>query len=470
MSQVTDPVMLDTTGQDIVAKLQDVIDAINGGTIDPLTVTQNGTYTPSGTTKGYAPVTVNVSAGGSSVEQKQVNFIDYDGTILHSYTGQEADALTALPANPSHDGLVAQGWNWTLAQIKAQLTAVPDAPVWVGQMYITQSGDTEIDVVMPDGRLSPTLTIAVNGEITVDWGDNTTADTATGSSLTTRQAVPHTYASPGNYTITIHSVSGGFTFYGSSAYTLLRKNTTANENMVYANCVQSVRLGSGITSIGNDAFHYCYSLTSITISSSITSIGTYAFYNCNSLKSITLPSSVTSIANYTFYNCYKLGRISMPSGVTSIMEYAFNNCYSLASITIPNSVTSIGNYAFNNCNSLKSITLPSIGGNTVSGCYCLESIILLDSVTSIGTYAFYSCYGLSTITIPDNVTSIGTYAFYACYGIAEFHLKPTTPPAINANVFSSTSSDSTIYVPAASLETYKTASGWSNYSSRMVGE
>lgn len=64
MSQVTDPVMLDTTGQDIVAKLQDVIDAINGGTIDPLTVTQNGTYTPSGTTLGYGPVTVNVQGGG----------------------------------------------------------------------------------------------------------------------------------------------------------------------------------------------------------------------------------------------------------------------------------------------------------------------------------------------------------------------------------------------------------------------
>lgn len=65
MSTVTDPVMLDSTGQIIVSKLQDVIDAINGGTIDPLTVTQNGTYTPSGTTLGYGPVTVDVQGGGS---------------------------------------------------------------------------------------------------------------------------------------------------------------------------------------------------------------------------------------------------------------------------------------------------------------------------------------------------------------------------------------------------------------------
>lgn len=89
MSQVTDPVILDSTGQIIVSKLQDVIDAINGGTIDPLTVTQNGTYTPSGTTLGYGPVTVNVGGGGGNlvyeigtfspdadISRPQINFKD----------------------------------------------------------------------------------------------------------------------------------------------------------------------------------------------------------------------------------------------------------------------------------------------------------------------------------------------------------------------------------------------------------
>lgn len=65
MSQVTDPVLLDSTGQDIVEKLQDIVDAINGGTIDPLTVTANGTYTPPSGVLGYAPVTVNVSGGNA---------------------------------------------------------------------------------------------------------------------------------------------------------------------------------------------------------------------------------------------------------------------------------------------------------------------------------------------------------------------------------------------------------------------
>ena len=70
MSLVTEPVILDRTGQIIADKLQGVIDAINGGTIDPLTVTRNGTYTPSGTTLGYGPVTVDVPSGGVALLTK----------------------------------------------------------------------------------------------------------------------------------------------------------------------------------------------------------------------------------------------------------------------------------------------------------------------------------------------------------------------------------------------------------------
>ena len=373
-------------------------------------------------------ITGTLSPSTTRAPQKQVNFIDYDGTILYSYTAQEANALSALPANPSHSGLTAQGWNWTLQEIKAQLTAMPDAPVWVGQMYITQSGDTEIDVRMPEGRLSPILTIAVNGEITVDWGDNTSADTVTGSSLNTQQAPSHTYAAPGEYTIKIHVVSGSFTFYGSSSYLLLRKNTTANQNRVYATCVHAIRIGSGITKIDTYAFYYCTSLAYITIPTTVTSIGGYAFRYCYSLMSVIIPSSVTSILIYTFSACYGLAFIAMPYAVTSIGNYAFESCHCLTSITIPGSVTTITAYAFNPCN------------------------------------------GLTSITIPSNVTDIGQYAFSSCYGMKEYHIKPTSVPTLGASAFNAIVSDCVIYVPSAKLNDYQTAENWSAYASYMQGE
>ena len=412
--------------------------------------------------------------GGGSVSPKQVNFIDYDGTVLYAYTAQEANALSALPANPSHNGLTAQGWNWSLAQIKAQLTAMPDGPVWVGQMYITQSGDTEIDVSMPAGRLSPILTIAVNGTITVDWGDNTTASTVTGSSLSTRKAPSHTYAAPGEYTIKIHVVSGGFRFYGSSSLLLLRKNQTTNENRIYAECIRAVRFGSGTTSTGDYAFYYCGHLSYVTIPSTVTSISQYSFGYCYALASITIPNSATSIGNNVFYNCYRLLSVSVPYTLTGFGVSAFYYCYSLASVTIPSSATAIASSVFYYCYGLTSVIIPggvtSIGNQAFYGCYNITSVIIPSGVTSIGNQAFYACYGIASVTIPSTVTSIGDNAFSNCAGVAEYHIKPTTPPTLGTTVFNSIVSDCVIFVPSAKLNDYKTAENWSAYASYMQGE
>ena len=392
-------------------------------TVSPLSVTTNGTYTaPTGT--AYSPVTVNVSSGGTTpASPKDVNFIDYDGTILYSYTKSEFAQLDALPANPDHSGdeipLTSQGWNWTLAQINAQLTAQPNDTVTVGQMYVTTDGKTYIEIELHEGRLSPYLGIAVNGTVVVDWGDNTATSTVTESSLTTQIRTLHEYAAAGRYSISISVSSGSFAFYGTSTYFLLNKNSsTANQNRVYSNAVQSVR-------IGNNA-----------------SIGAYAFYYCNSLVSITIPSGVTSIGNRAFYGCYSLASITISSGVTSIGSSAFYYCYSLASITISSGVTSIGSDAFYYCYSLASITIPS-------------------GVTSIGSGTFYNCYSLVSITIPSGVTSIGNSAFYYCCGLAKLRFLPTTPPTVaNSNAFTNIPTDCVISVPTGSLSAYTSATNY----------
>lgn len=442
--------------------------------IEPLSVTQNGTYTAT-TRHAYSPVTVNVSSGGGPVQKKQVNFIDYDGTILYSYTKTETNALTSLPSNPSHTGLTAQGWNWTLQQIKAQLTAMPDGDIWVGQMYITSSGDTEIDVSFADStRLSPILTIAVNGTITVDWGDNTTADTLTGTSLTTRKTPQHTYSSVGDYTITIHVVSGSFQFYGSANYLLLRKNATQVQNRIYANCVKAVRFGSGVTSIDEYSFIYCTSLTSVTMPSTITTIGRYVFRYCYSLASVTIPSVVTSISTYLFADCESLASVAIPGGATSINSNAFQNCHSLKGVTIPSGVTNINSSVFSSCYSLISVTMPSgvtsIGDSAFGSCYALASVAIPSGVTSIGASAFANCYSIASATVPSAVTSIGNSVFSSCNGVAEYHIKPTDVPTFGTNVFNGIVSDCVIYVPSAKLDDYKTASNWSTYASYMQGE
>ena len=412
----------DNIKKDVVVKVGDSAD-------DDRITSVTGTYEGSG-------------GGGTAVEEKDVNFIDYDGTILYSYTKAEFANLSAMPANPTHTGLTAQGWNWTKQQITTQLTAMPDQKVWVGQMYKTTSGKTEIDIELGDAELlTPYLKISVNGTVEVDWGDGSAKDTVTGTSLTSSKYTPHTYATTGNYTISIEVKSGSFTFY--NPFILTHTNDSDSVSRRYNSSIVAVRFGDGITSIKTSAFYYCYSLRSVTIPSEVTSIGGSAFSYCYSLRSVTIPSGVTSNNFYNcFYNCSSLQSVTIPSGVTSIGDSIFNNCYSLRSVIIPSGVTSIGGNALNYCYSLQSVTIPS-------------------GVTSIGSNVFSYCSSLQSVTIPSGVTSIGSYAFHYCQALYSIIFEPTTAPTVPAsNAWTDIPTDCTIYIPYSALASYLSASNY----------
>ena len=134
---------------------------------------------------------------------------------------------------------------------------------------------------------------------------------------------------------------------------------------------------------------------------------------------------------------------------TSIDDSAFYICSSLTSVTIPNSVTSIGRYAFYICSSLTSVTIPN-------------------SVTSIGPQALYRCSSLTSVTIPNSVTSIGIEAFWGCGNMTSVTIQATTPPTLaNTSAFNTTN-NCPIYVPAESVDAYKTATNWSALADRIT--
>ena len=388
---------------------------------------------------------------GSAVQAKDVNFYDYDGTLLHAFTLDEAKNMSALPDGPTHDGLVFQGWNWSLDSVKS-LTRKMN----IGAMYTTDDGKTRIYIHLEDGRTSPMLGVCPNGTVTVDWGDGTEPDTLTGTSTTdVKWTNNHQYAQPGDYVISL-TVDGKMGFSGVSgensyAYILRHLDGANGMNNAYLNAVQKIEIGDSVTSIGTHAFDHCYSLSSISIPDSVTSIGTYAFSFCYSLSSISIPDSVTSIDTYAFSGCYSLSSVIIPNSVTSIGTYAFNGCYSLSSISIPDSVTSIGRYAF-------------------SFCYSLSSVIIPDGVKSIDVNAFSSCYSLSSISIPDSVTRIDNRAFDGCRSIRyiDFSSHTSVPTLSNTNAFTGIAEDGEIRVPAALYDEWKAATNWSTYASKIV--
>ena len=397
-------------------------------------------------------MTVDVASGGGGGETpafanwNDVTFIDYDGSVLYSYSLAEAQALTGLPALPSHDGLVCQGWNWTLEAIKAL-----NRPVTVGAMYITDDGATRLHIrIATVGRMTVPIYIGqtVANGVSIDWGDGSAAETLAG---TGNVNTSHTYAETGNYVISLMPEDGCTLSFGDGSSSCCMMGSTGNNGKVYCNMLQEVYIGDGVTSISNSAFDTCYSLASITIPTGVTSIGSNAFSNCYSLASITIPTGVTSIGNKAFQSCYSLANITIPTGVTSIRDGTFQSCYSLASITIPTSVTSIDSFAFFNCYSLANITVPT-------------------GVTSIGRNTFSNCYSLASITIPDSVTTISNYAFGGCYGMHyyDFSAFASVPTLSNTNAFNQIPSDCQMLIPSALYNEWRTSTIWATYASYMV--
>ena len=384
------------------------------------TVTENGTYLPvDDDADGYSKVTVEIPVG-----EKTVKFYDYDGSVIASYTPEQFAGLTSLPANPSHEGLTAQGWNYNLADAKKYVAK--NNCLDIGQTYVTDDGKTRIYITLTEGRISPILQLYLNAnsELDIDWGDGGAHSTFTSTSAGYKSE-RHNYSTPGDYVIAITVTTGSFILQSSSSNvsSILwdGNNNTNSPDRAYNNSIKKIEIGTGISSIDTHAFYYCYSLTYITIPNGVTSIGEYAFRYCFSLASITFPTSVTTISNTAFRDCSSLQSVIIPNSITSIGSYAFQYCYALTSITIPDSVTNIDSNAFQYCYSLTSITIPdsvtSIGSNAFQYCYALASIIIPNSVTSISSSVFYNCYSLQSITISDSVTNIEGYTFYNCFSL-----------------------------------------------------
>ena len=92
---------------------------------------------------------------------------------------------------------------------------------------------------------------------------------------------------------------------------------------------------------------------------------------------------------------------------------------------------------------------------------------MLQGVTNIKLFVFVNCSSLTSIIIPSSVTSIRTSAFENCTSLVSVTIEATNPPSVDGSVFRNTSSNLVIYVPAESVNAYKSASGWSNYASKI---
>ena len=426
--------------------------------------------TPDSGYDGLSKATINTEVYTNALDN-DVIFIDYDGEILYSYTVEEFLELSALPENPSHEGLIAQGWNWSLVNAKNYVQ--DNGGLIIGQNYITDDNKTRIYIELDEGRLSPTLNLSGNAIIEIDWGD--------GSSITTASndvTVQHTYQSAGKYMISINRTQGYFYLGYSSSQTvnshsnlLTRENDEYNEARFpysYYQKIKKIELGSHFRLL-NSAFQQCTSLETITITKENLSqygIPSYCFNGCKNLKAVVIPGGYIDAAGIigkgAFQNC-GAEKISIPYEIGTVQQDCFKESQ-IYKVAVPTQVKTIPDYCFQNSN-IQQIYLP----NTVEtfndcafyGCYLLNKIRIPNSLTSIGQYCFYKCDNLTKIILPSNLATIKLQGIYLMSGLKEVHFLGNIPPVfVNSNSFSNNgwitnnTSDTIIYIPSGSLSEY----------------
>ena len=240
---------------------------------------------------------------------------------------------------------------------------------------------------------------------------------------------------------------------------------------------------TGLTGNLYQQFVSCTALTSIIVPEGITSLS-WTFRSCSNLKSVHLPNTLTSIGERAFDGCTGLETINLPSSLTSIGEWAFDDCTGLETINIPSSLTLIGGHNDKSFG-VRNLTIDSgntsfvlIGGvmyntgKTTIYYYIdnLPSYNIEEGVTTVPEDFLDGVTTLNAITLPSTLTSIPDFTLRTRVS-PSITCKATTPPSIGQQTFYSQPNIlPKIYVPAASVSTYQSATNWSKFTIQAIPE
>lgn len=375
----------------------------------------------------------NISGGGSVAEafEKDVNFYDHTGFIWYSYTTSEFLALESMPANPSIDGLTAQGWNWSFADAKDYVQKY--SKLDIGQMYKTSDNSIKVYIRLNDGKLSPTLIINVQGTATIDWGDNSEINTISGYNIVQGQFTGHTYSKGGDYVIKVtpadSNVKFGLQGTSNGRNIICGGNDNVVNNRAYNNSVYKIEMGDNVERYSDNCFTNLTSLESVTLSRGVTSLPQKIGYYVNRIKCFVIPDTVTSLGDYFCASQPGIKKVIMNNNVTTLPAYMFSSTQYLSSIIIPSSVTTLSN----------------------------------------GT--FYNIFTISSVIVPKRVMTIGDYTFGTMNSLMLLDFSNHEQiPTISNTTFQNLNSDAKIIVPDDLYDDWIVASNWSTYASQIISK
>lgn len=250
------------TGGSATMSVDDMPDEIGsistGAQVEPLSVTENGTYSaPTG--YAYTPVTVNVSGGGG----------DFDALVDRTISGTVTNSDTTIIGS------------YAFAQCRNLTGAIFANATWFGAYAFAYCYSLQSAYI-------PTVT-AIQGS--GFYKCSSLHDVVADSCVTIQDRA----------------------FDGCSALSSFNApNLSSIMGYAFTSCGLVEFSASKLVMAASYAFYNCKSLMSVSLAN-VQTVGSSCFYGCNSLSAAYLGSKLTRLSANAFYSCWRLTELHLES-------------------------------------------------------------------------------------------------------------------------------------------------------------
>lgn len=339
----------------------------------------------------------------------KVEWIEIDGTVLHTDWVNHGDAVQEPDVIPNYDPEYIEFDGWHADRDLNNITG--DTYVLPHYQPKADANGDRWSIIKADfnGQTSKTVTLylkspSVDQTFTVDWGDGSEFE-----EFKRNTNISHTYTV--NKTIIRIKSSASWSFSQST----ISGGSFMIAAYLDANC--------GGTVGSNVGFYRQYQLKVITfpknsngdVQESTLSIAYTA------IKAIVLPDSFKYCV-YTYGNgtyALKLKYIVLPKSLKAFSGNSLAGSL-FEHIVIPENVTTIYYSDFARCVNLKYFEFPSGAYASTVGlisCYSIKKIKIGEGISKIYPEAFMQDFSLEEVNFPSSLVNIGSNCFESCYAL-----------------------------------------------------
>lgn len=177
------------------------------------------------------------------------------------------------------------------------------------------------------------------------------------------------------------------------------------------------------------------------------------------------------IGDMAFAECTNL--TSYKCDVTrNIGEQAFANT-GLTSVRLPGMEYTLGVQAFYECGNLTTVYIHgnyslTLGDQAFANCPKLSSFFMPDLYGSMMDKVFYGDEALTSIVLPEYLYFFGVQTFRKCKNLRKVVSWNPNPDDIDEDTFLGIPEDAKLFVPAGTVELYKSKKGWNQFGENII--